>query len=190
MNSKSKKTNYSSYLSDKEKKNIKILSYALSNLINNNVIFEKKYLSSKNENNLNNTNKNNNSDKDKLFINTNSYLFLKDKPEISIYEYLSRIMHFFDFELSSLILALYYIDKLISKKYLLNNYNIHLTLFTCLMISVKMNEDICISSKYYSSIAMVDECYIYYIEKEILELLDYELILNIDNYIKYKKFFK
>ena len=103
-------------LSEEQLKLISSISQKLEKIIENNNYYEY------------------NNDEHNLLINAfNSKEFI----DIPIYEFLTRIIMYFNCQDSSLIISLIYLDKLIMKNININKYNIYQLLFTCLLISVK-----------------------------------------------------
>ena len=76
-------------------------------------------------------------------------------PNISIYDYLKRIVKYTNVEQSTLIIALIYIDRICQNNYFINEHNIHKLLFTSILIAIKYNEDDFYKNEYYAQIAGV-----------------------------------
>ena len=177
MSSNIKNSSNKSSLNNKILKNINLLSLVLNNILKNNKILTKKVNREKNKSKINNNEE-------------NSFFFLEVVPDVSIYEYIERIVYYTKIETSTLILALSYIDRIIADGYILNESNLHLTILASIIISMKVNEDIILNSKFYSYVGLVSKEVIFEIENEMLNYLDYKLIMNKSEYKKYKIHFK
>jgi hypothetical protein len=108
-------------------------------------------------------------------------------PNISINDYLIRIQTYSEIEKSTLILALILIDHTCKKSGLvLTYYNIHRLLFGAILISVKYNEDSYYDNKFYSEIAGVKLKELKLIEYNFLELNDFNVFVNENEYEQYR----
>ena len=75
-------------------------------------------------------------------------------PGILIDDYINRIYKYTKMNISSLIMSIIYIDRFCEiNRYVLCMNNIHKILLTACLVSIKFNEDINISTKYYSEVA-------------------------------------
>ena len=109
-------------------------------------------------------------------------------PNISINDYLVRIQTYSEIERASLISALILIDKTCKKSGLvLTYYNIHRLLFGAILISIKYNEDIYYDNKYYSDIAGVKLKELQSIEYAFLELNNFNVYINYNEFELYQK---
>lgn len=107
-------------------------------------------------------------------------------PQISIFNYLTRIVKYTNVEQSTLIISIIYIDKLCQKNYFINEHNIHKLLFTSILIAIKYQEDDYYKLDYYSQIAGVSLKDLVKMERDFLFLLDFSLFINEDLFEKYK----
>ena len=107
-------------------------------------------------------------------------------PNISIYNYLSRIVEFTNCEDNILILSLTYLNQIIKKNINLTVFNIHKFLFAGILLAIKMNEDKIYKNEYYSSIAGISLKELNLIEYNFLIILDFQIFIpeNIFNYYK------
>ncbi len=107
-------------------------------------------------------------------------------PNISIYNYLSRIVEFTNCEDNILILSLTYLNQIIKKNINLTVFNIHKFLFASILLAIKMNEDKIYKNEYYSSIAGISLKELNLIEYNFLIILDFQIFIpeNIFNYYK------
>jgi hypothetical protein len=108
-------------------------------------------------------------------------------PNISINDYLIRIQTYSEIEKSTLILALILIDHTCKKSGLvLTYYNIHRLLFGAILVSVKYSEDSYYDNKFYSEIAGVKLKELKLIEYNFLELNDFNVFVNGNEYEQYR----
>ena len=107
-------------------------------------------------------------------------------PNISIYNYLSRIVEYTNCEDNILILSLTYLNQIIKKNINLTVFNIHKFLFASILLAIKMNEDKIFKNEYYSSIAGISLKELNLIEYNFLIILDFQIFIpeNIFNYYK------
>ena len=153
-------------LSEEQLKLISSISQKLEKIIENNNYYEY------------------NNDEHNLLINAfNSKEFI----DIPIYEFLTRIIMYFNCQDSSLIISLIYLDKLIMKNININKYNIYQLLFTCLLISVKYNEDNIYKNNYYSEIIGITLEQLNLLEYNLYYLLDFNAYIKNETYEYYKK---
>ena len=108
-------------------------------------------------------------------------------PNISIYEYLKRIVKYTNVEQSTLIIALIYIDRICQNNYFINEHNIHKLLFTSILIAIKYNEDDFYKNDYYAQIAGVGVKELFRMEEEFLALIYFTLYINEKVFEQYKK---
>ena len=109
---------------------------------------------------------------EKKFIN-------KDKPSISIFDYLRRIVYYTQIEKSTIVLSLIYIMRLLKEgKIYLNEYNIHRIIFAALIAAYKYNEDSIHENKYLAKVAGISEKEMVSIEICFLDLMDFNFFVN------------
>ena len=108
-------------------------------------------------------------------------------PEISIKDYLTRILFYSKCEINSLILSLYYLDRLYIKDIPINKHYIHKLLFSSILLSIKYNEDIIYQNDYYCQIFGVSLKELNLMEYNFFILLDYKFYVNDEIYEEYKK---
>ena len=113
----------------------------------------------------------------------------KSIPNISINDYLIRIQTYSEIERSTLILSLIMIDNACKKSGLiLTHYNIHRILFAAIVISIKYNEDNYYDNKFYSEIGGIKLKELKSMEYSFLELNDFNVFVNYNEFEKYKNF--
>ena len=110
--------------------------------------------------------------------NTNKDFIIKDKfyltsiPDISLNDYIKRIMKHTKINISTLINAIIYIDNFCERKsYILCLNNIYLIVLSACFLSLKFNEDNLITSKFYAKIGGIPV--------DNLNDLEYYLYLNL-----------
>lgn len=120
----------------------------------------------------------------------NDIFFFKIIPGISIDDYINRIYKFTKMNISTLIMAIIYIDKFCeNERYVLCMNNIHKLLLTSCLLSIKFNEDINISMKYYSEIAGIPIYDLKNLEFYLLVKLRFSFFVDYDIYQKYFEYF-
>ena len=110
-------------------------------------------------------------------------------PGISLKDYLIRIQTYSGIEKSTLILSLILIDHVCKKSQLiLTYYNIHRLLFGSVLISIKFNEDTYYDNKFYSEIAGVKLKELKMIEYSFLELSDFNVCVDPQEFEQYRQY--
>ena len=95
-------------------------------------------------------------------------------PEISIYDYIIRIISYSNCDENILISSLVYFDK-IGKIKKITYSNVYKILFTSILLSLKYNEDEIFNNDYYSEIAGVSKRELKQMEYEYFVLLNFNL---------------
>ena len=120
----------------------------------------------------------------KSFINSSSdfictHFTAPYLPEISIEDYLIRIIENTQIEESTLISSLIYIERLIFKTNIkITNLDIHRLLLTSIVLSIKYNEDKIYPQSYYANIGGVDVEELNILESEFLSAIEFELFIG------------
>ena len=110
-------------------------------------------------------------------------------PTISLKDYLERIKIYSQVENNTLITSLIYVDRLCQKTNLiLTPYNIHRIIFTAILLSLKYNEDLIYDFSYYSKIAGVSVKELKKLESEFINLIDFSLYVEKEQFEKYKHY--
>ncbi|KAL4511734.1 hypothetical protein ABPG72_012579 [Tetrahymena utriculariae] len=112
-------------------------------------------------------------------------------PQISLSDYMFKIMTEARLEIDICIIGLFYIDRLTSCQptFRINQFNCHRLILTSLMIASKMHQDIQSYFqvvKLFSLIGGVYEKELYLMEQTLLDLLNYQLFISEDDYSRYK----
>jgi hypothetical protein len=103
-----------------------------------------------------------------------------ENPNISLLDYLTRIVEYSNCEENTLISALIYIDR-IAKIKNITKLNVYKLIFTSILISLKYNEDGIYDNVYYSQIAGVSVQELFQMEYEYVLLLNFNF--NISEFI-------
>ncbi len=106
-------------------------------------------------------------------------------PNISLLDYLKRIIEYSNCEENTLISALIYIDR-ISKIKNITKFNVYKLIFTSILISLKYNEDEIYDNIYYSTIAGVSIQELNKMEYEFVLLLNFNFYINDMIFYQYK----
>ena len=85
-----------------------------------------------------------------------------------------------------LILTMMNIDKILSKKFILNQNNVKNVIFTSMVITQKYYEDNIFKDKDYSKILGIDTNDLIEMEIEFLSLIDFSLYISEEEFNKYK----
>ena len=106
-------------------------------------------------------------------------LISRNKPLISTFDYLRRIIYYTKIEESSIILSLIYIMRLSNEeKIYLNEYNIHRIIFAALIESYKYNEDSIFENQYLAKVAGISEKEMVLLENCFLDLMDFKFYVD------------
>ena len=114
-----------------------------------------------------------------LSINKNCPFYSENVPGISIEDYLQRIKIYTEFEDSTLVLSLIYIDRLSNEhNLLLTKHNIFKIIFTAILIAIKYNEDSVYKNKYYAGIFGVENAELNKLECIFTNLIDFKMYVS------------
>ena len=124
-----------------------------------------------------------------LYIKSDIF-FLNHIPQISIEDYIKRIMKYTQMNISSLILAIIYIDKMCeNNSYILCFNNIHRLILSSCLLSIKFNEDISFHNDLYARISGESVENVNQLEYEFYVLLNFSLFVDYNYYEKYFEYF-
>lgn len=127
---------------------------------------------------------------EKLKKKKNKDIFFNVIPNISLEQYINRLILYTKMEISTLIISIIYIDRFCYKNnYDLSYYNIYRLLLTSCLLSIKFNEDIKFDMKIYSDIAGVPIILLKQLEEIMFFCIDYRLYVNEEDYKSYYSFF-
>ena len=124
----------------------------------------------------------------------NDIFSLKNKPNISLASFLSRIIIYSKLEYSTLCLGLIYLNKVIENNLFLTDFNVHKLLSTSILIAIKYNEDKISNNDYYAQIFGLSLNELNQLEYQFLILMDFNLYVEqkfMKKFLKYiyKKIF-
>ena len=115
----------------------------------------------------------------------------KKIPQISIEDFMKRLLKYSKMESSILILILIYIYRVFFfGKFQLNYYNIHKLILASMVVSIKYNEDDYFSNKFYAKVGGVTKEELDKLEYEFLSLIDFSLFVDEDLFSKYYDYIK
>jgi hypothetical protein len=107
-------------------------------------------------------------------------------PLISMEKYLERLVKYTEMSESGVIVALVYIDRLISKKnFALTRLNVHRLVATAILLSKKYCEDSLTTNKYFAQVAGVSVSVLNNMERHLLILIDYQCYVTTSEYEVY-----
>ena len=90
------------------------------------------------------------------YISKDNLFYLEKLPNISLGDYILYLMKYNNINISTLILAVIYLDKFCEKyNYVLTMHNIYRIILISIFISIKYNEDMFVSAIIYAQIAGV-----------------------------------
>ena len=111
-------------------------------------------------------------------------------PLISLESYLKRIFYLSKIDISTLIIAIIYIDTFCdNNRYILCINNIHRILMASCVLSIKFNEDFSFGNDYYAQMANFSVDLLNRLEYEFYVMMNFKLIVNEDIYRKYYAYF-
>jgi len=120
----------------------------------------------------------------------NDIFYFSHIPSISLNDYLNRIFKYTKMNISTLIMAIIYIDSFCQyNKYILSMNNIYRILLTSCLLSMKFNEDVSISSKYYSKIVGIPFNQIKKMEYIFCIKFKFSFFVGTDIFQKYLEYF-
>ena len=108
----------------------------------------------------------------------NDLFSLKNKPNISLTSFLSRIIIYSKLEYSTLCLGLIYLNKVIESNLFLTEFNVHKLLSASILIAIKYNEDKISNNDYYAQIFGLSLNEINQLEYSFLCLIDFNLYVE------------
>ena len=115
----------------------------------------------------------------------------KKIPSVSIKSYLDRLAKYSKIENNTLLLILIYIDKVCDiNKIRLNYFNIHKMILASMIIAIKYNEDDYFSNSFYAKVGGVSKSEIDVLEYEFLVLIEFNLYVSDDLFLKYYDYIK
>lgn len=111
-------------------------------------------------------------------------------PDLSIKDYLKRIIKYTNCEINTLIYSLIYLDRICLNNIYLSPFNIHKFLFVSILLAIKINEDNIYLNSYYSQIAGVGLNELNSLEYNLCKILNYNFFVNDCTFNVYKEAIK
>jgi len=99
----------------------------------------------------------------------------QNPPEVSIADYLARIVKYTPCSAECYILSLIFIDRIAENHILINSYNIHRLLLVTTLIAAKLLDDTTATNKYYSHVGGISIKELNSLECKLLVILNYDL---------------
>ena len=111
---------------------------------------------------------------------------LKEIPNITITNYLKRLIKYSNPELSTLILGVIYFDRICNNEnIILNIFNIHKLILISFVLAIKFNEEYFETNKFYSKIGGINLNSFNILEIKVLKIINYDLYVYEDIYLSY-----
>jgi hypothetical protein len=128
---------------------------------------------------------------DPNLINLKDNIFYLDQiPNISLEYFIRHLFKYTNMSISSLILAIIYIDQFCEKYcYALNMHNIFRILLIFVYISIKVNEDINIKPEFYSKVTGVSTKDLNMLEFQMCVAMNFDFFIKSDYYQQYFAYF-
>ena len=127
---------------------------------------------------------------DRKYISKDNLFYLEKLPNISLGDYILHLMKYNNISISTLILAVIYIDKFCDKyKYVLTMHNIYRIILISIFISIKYNEDMFVSANIYAQIAGVRIEDLLNLEYNMCVALEFGFYVKEDLYQQYFIYF-
>ena len=101
-------------------------------------------------------------------------------PQISIYDYFSRIHRYTNCSESCYTLAFIYIDRVLQNNpsLILTRKNIHRLILPAIIIAIKFTDDLYSDNNFYAMVGGVNLFELNHLESTMLQLLSFELFVN------------
>ena len=125
------------------------------------------------------------------YISKDNFFYLEPIPNISFGDYILHLMKYTHISISTLILAVIYIDKFCEKfKYVLTFHNIYRIILIAIFISMKYNEDISVNANIYAQIAGICVEDLLNLELNICVALEFGFYVKEELYQQYFIYFR
>ncbi|KAH3745520.1 cyclin, N-terminal domain protein [Pelomyxa schiedti] len=110
-------------------------------------------------------------------------------PPISLEDYLSRIETHANCSKETFITALVYVDRVIQLNpgFRVTSANVHRLILACILIALKVQEDLFYTNKFYSAIGGVPLPELNMLERRLLNLLNFELFVSVTQFGMYQE---
>ena len=128
-----------------------------------------------------------NNEKKDFKFDLNDNFEIKNNPNISLQNYLSRILKYIKPQPSTIIISLILIDKMCENSNIhLNKKNIHKIFLTSMIIAIKYNEDEYLTNNYYAKVGGILQKELFRLEYSFLNILNFNVYIDEILYKNYK----
>ena len=104
-------------------------------------------------------------------------------PNISIYDYITRIVEYTHIEKETLITSLIYINRFCTKtNFQITEYEIHRLLLTAIILSIKYNEDEIYSQTHFAEVGGIEVTELNQLEYHFVEGIDFSFYVSESEY--------
>ena len=105
-------------------------------------------------------------------------------PEMSIRDYIRRIVKYCELQQPELLAAMLYIRRLVRRypHFPCSDRSMHRTVLTAVLVATKMHRDNTYSNEFYARVGGIPVRELARLERCILELLEYRLFVSVDEY--------
>jgi len=117
--------------------------------------------------------------------------YMKNLPNIKFIDYLKRTYKYLKPQVSTLIIALIYVDRICSEKsnkLVLIDNNIFKLFLTATILAIKYNEDYYDDNAYFAKVGGISLNEMNILEKEFLDLIDFRLFVSVEIFSKYNNY--
>lgn len=124
----------------------------------------------------------------RIKLNKDGHFTCNIKPNISILDYLKRIIKYTKAEFSTLVISMIYFIRVCQKQIFINEYNIHRIMVISILMAYKYNEDCLFDNKYLALVSGISLKEMVLLEHELLEILNFELYVSNETFSQYKQY--
>lgn len=103
-------------------------------------------------------------------------------PPITLRDYLMRLWRYMHCSIECYVSALAYIDRLQQKDLKVGILNVHTVFLGCLVVAAKFHDDAYRSNTYYARVGGVTAKSLYFVETEIIKLLDWKAKVTLEEF--------
>ena len=125
----------------------------------------------------------------KISLNQDGHFTFKMQASVPLFVYLQRILKYVKIELSTLIIAMIYIDRICREKVFLNEFNIHRIMVISIYMAYIYNEDCVYDNKYLALVSGLSKADMMTLEEDFLDLIEFNLFVSDEVFEQYKKYF-
>ena len=117
--------------------------------------------------------------------------FMRNLPNIKFLDYLKRVNKYLKPQMSTMIIALIYVDRICSEKtnkIVLIDNNIFKLFLTATILAIKYNEDFYDDNAYFAKVGGITLNEINILEKEFLDRINFRLFVSLEIFNKYNNY--